>query len=177
MLVGSKSDGSFHDSINFDITSGNEAPNHDRGCLWQKMAENSHSCHSRRPVATDFRSSSFLHFSFLTSGFLTATLQLKPFLIRLQQTVDGSPEGPDASLRSWKCSYFLKISFQMFFKPVHSSSFLSFFKGSSYTIMRYAKWITLEVNDLQKAWRSIAHDFCTVLMMTEKNTYLWKPQI
>lgn len=44
------------------------------------------------------------------------------------------------------------------FKPVHSSSFLSFFKGSSYTIMRYEKCsansslgITLEVNDLQKA--------------------------
>ena len=42
----------------------------------------------------------FFLFTFLKNGFLTATLPLRPFLMRLGPTVDGSVEGPDVSLRS-----------------------------------------------------------------------------
>lgn len=46
----------------------------------------------------------FFPFPFFMNGFSTTTLPLRPFLIRLQWTMDGSTEGPYASVRS--CTFF-----------------------------------------------------------------------
>lgn len=59
-------------------------------------------------------------FPFLKNGFLTATLLLKPFLMRVQWTVDESTEQPDAVL--WSCVRFL-LHFSYFFR-----TWLSFLK-------------------------------------------------
>lgn len=77
--------------------------------------------HTTRPSNTDFQcsscvmwhSSAFSTVSLYKYGFLTATLPMSPFLMRLQWTVDGSAEGSDESLRFFvrplvDCFLFLK---------------------------------------------------------------------
>lgn len=96
-----------------------------------------------------------LCFPSLKNGLLTAILPLRPFLIRLHGTIDGSTKEPDASLRS--CVRFLfcffgalfivfrycssAVVFFFFFKPASSSfylllsSFLMCFRDTLYTML------------------------------------------
>ena len=97
----------------------------------------------------------FYLFLFLKNGFLTATLPWRPFLMRLQYTIEGSAASLRSSVRSLKAFFlFLKafifrysnLSKIVFFRPdtsslvPHLSSFLSFLKERLPITLRYAKF-------------------------------------
>lgn len=106
--------------------------------------------HSLRLIAIDFQSSScvvwpFLLFPLLNIGFLITALLLRPLLIRLQRTLDGSIEGPDASLRSCVVFSASLVFLNCFVHSAHCKHNAGFFLMNEWFIGQCVQWLFLNL--------------------------------